>query len=185
LKPTWDSIVAANPQIKDFSPASQEQGAAYLARTEYQKATGGDLETDLKDPANLPKIAAALRGQWPTLSAPNIATAMNSPLPDAPGLTTPSPTMVASAQPSAATPSPAQPTPNSSNPLQQLAMLNKLMAPQQAKAATPSPYNAAAPWLAGIVNSLPGNSSGLQNTLQVAQNMASMQGYGNPLQSSS
>ena len=63
---TWRDVSAA-AGLHDFSPASQDKGAWYLASTEYFKKTGRNLEDDLKSGDHQDDINAALRGRWPTL----------------------------------------------------------------------------------------------------------------------
>lgn len=55
--------------LKDFSPASQDKAAWWLATTTYAKATHRDLLTDLgsKDQKVLDRIAAVLSTQWASL----------------------------------------------------------------------------------------------------------------------
>ncbi len=65
LPSTWARVLKANPDIKDFSPASQDKGAWWLAQDDYRRKSGGrDLVTDLKS-----KDANVLAGVRRTLSS--------------------------------------------------------------------------------------------------------------------
>jgi hypothetical protein len=63
---TWTSAAAA-AGLDDFSPASQDKAAWYIAATRYRGLTGGDLEADLRAGGNDMKIATALGPTWPSL----------------------------------------------------------------------------------------------------------------------
>ena len=78
LKGTWDTAAKAL-NLKDFSPASQDAAAWWLAKTTYKQKTGGDLEEALRsqDPKVRSGIGPALAGQWTSLPGgiePNGAT---------------------------------------------------------------------------------------------------------------
>lgn len=62
---TWDRAARALG-LKDFSPASQDKAAWWLAQTDYRAKTGRDLLTDLKSPdANVKaSVRRALSSTW-------------------------------------------------------------------------------------------------------------------------
>ncbi len=66
LPSTWDRVLKANPDIKDFSPASQDKGAWWLAQDDYRRNTGRDLATDLKskDANVLAGVRRGLASTW-------------------------------------------------------------------------------------------------------------------------
>jgi muramidase (phage lysozyme) len=68
LASTWDRQ-AKKLGLKDFSPASQDVAAWDLAKTDYKRNTGRDLEADLKsnDPQVIAGIGRALSGTWTSL----------------------------------------------------------------------------------------------------------------------
>ncbi|MFC0407915.1 hypothetical protein [Roseomonas elaeocarpi] len=68
LKGTWDEASKALG-LTDFSPASQDRAAWWLAQRDYSKRTGRDLNADLNssDPAVRAGIGPALRGTWTSL----------------------------------------------------------------------------------------------------------------------
>lgn len=68
LKSTWDEAQRAL-HLPDFSPESQDKAAAWLARREYSRRTGRDLEQDLSssDPATRAAIGAVLHDTWTSL----------------------------------------------------------------------------------------------------------------------
>ena len=68
LGSTWDEAKKALG-LPDFSPASQDRAAWWLAQRDYRKATGGDLLTDLRsgDPTKLDRVARALHSTWTSL----------------------------------------------------------------------------------------------------------------------
>ncbi len=68
LKKTWDTAAAALG-LTDFSPASQDKAAWWLAQHDYNARTGRDLSTDLKsnDPAVKSRIGGALHDTWTSL----------------------------------------------------------------------------------------------------------------------
>jgi muramidase (phage lysozyme) len=45
---TWKGLVEQNPELKDFSPDNQDKAAWILAKSDYRKKLGRDLEQDLK-----------------------------------------------------------------------------------------------------------------------------------------
>ena len=63
---TW-ADVSGQLGLKDFSPASQDKAAWYLASQEYRKKTGRDLAADLKSGGHQADIASTLNGRWPSL----------------------------------------------------------------------------------------------------------------------
>jgi len=63
---TW-AEVAGELGLKDFSPASQDAGAWYLAARVYRRVTGRDLEQDLLA-GKLDQVAPALKSTWTSLS---------------------------------------------------------------------------------------------------------------------
>lgn len=66
LNSTWQDQ-AKKLGLTDFSVKSQDAGAANLAGTTYKAKTGGDLATDLADPAKRAGVFAALNGTWTSL----------------------------------------------------------------------------------------------------------------------
>ena len=68
LASTWDRL-AKSHGLKDFSPMNQDIGALMLAREDYARATGRNLQDDLmsKDPAVLGGIGTALSKTWTSL----------------------------------------------------------------------------------------------------------------------
>lgn len=65
LGSTWDDI-AERYDIPDFSPANQDLAAWYLAKEEYRRDTGRDLEADLQA-GDLSRVPASLRNQWTSM----------------------------------------------------------------------------------------------------------------------
>lgn len=65
---TWRTV-AAFLKLNDFTPASQDQGAWYLAQEEYHRLTGRQLIGDLMAMSNLDRIAQLLRPTWASLSS--------------------------------------------------------------------------------------------------------------------
>lgn len=63
---TWKEV-SGQLGLKDFSPASQDKAAWYLAMTEYRRKTGRDLEADLREGGHSRDVNNALRGRWPSL----------------------------------------------------------------------------------------------------------------------
>jgi muramidase (phage lysozyme) len=63
---TWAEVSRALG-LHDFSPASQDKAAWYLAEREYSRQTGRDLLTDWKSGGHEDDIAHALKGRWPSL----------------------------------------------------------------------------------------------------------------------
>ena len=63
---TW-ADVSRQLGLTDFTPASQDKAAWYLASQEYRKKTGRDLSADLKSGGHEGDIATALNGRWPSL----------------------------------------------------------------------------------------------------------------------
>ena len=68
LGSTWNEAKAALG-LTDFSPASQDKAAWWLAQRDYKAKTGGDLLADLKsgDPSKLAGAAQALHSTWTSL----------------------------------------------------------------------------------------------------------------------
>lgn len=64
---TW-AEVAGELGLKDFTPASQDAGAWYLAQRVYRKVTGRELEADLLA-GETSHVAGALHSTWTSLSA--------------------------------------------------------------------------------------------------------------------
>ena len=127
INSTWNQT-AKMLGLKDFSPQSQDQGAAYLANRTYKTATGRDLEADLNDPSKYGQIADALHSQWPSITSANIAAGFGGNAPT---------TQVAAATPAPQAPA-ATPTTPPINPqlqqlrqLQRLSLMSKLLQPQQ------------------------------------------------------
>jgi muramidase (phage lysozyme) len=65
---TWAEAQQATG-VPDFSPASQDKAAWWLAQRDYHKRTGGDLSADLKDPSKAQQIGAALQPTWTSANA--------------------------------------------------------------------------------------------------------------------
>lgn len=67
---TWDRAAKATG-VKDFSPASQDKAAWWLAQNDYKANTGRDLLTDLKskDPATIAGVRKALAPTWESLGS--------------------------------------------------------------------------------------------------------------------
>lgn len=63
---TWAEC-AGELGLKDFSPASQDAGAWYLAGRVYHRVTGRNLEADLVA-SQLDQVAPALKSTWTSLS---------------------------------------------------------------------------------------------------------------------
>jgi Transglycosylase-like domain len=64
LASTWERVAAVTG-LHSMTPENQDINAAWLARDEYRKRSGGrDLDTDVNDPARAGDIVAALRGTW-------------------------------------------------------------------------------------------------------------------------
>lgn len=63
---TWDEVAAAC-DLQDFTPKSQDIGAAYLARKRYNMKTGRELVTDLTS-GFLDLVPSALRPTWTSLN---------------------------------------------------------------------------------------------------------------------
>lgn len=75
LSSTWGPI-AGKLGISDFSPENQDRAALYLAKSEYNRKTGRDLDADLKTSGFTPEIAKALSDTWEGLKVnPNKAMA--------------------------------------------------------------------------------------------------------------
>jgi muramidase (phage lysozyme) len=70
LGSTWDEAKSALG-LPDFSPASQDRAAAWLAGRDYKKRTGRDLWSDVEgaagDPKKLDEIGSSLSGTWTSL----------------------------------------------------------------------------------------------------------------------
>lgn len=63
---TWREAAQAN-NLRDFSPASQDIAAWWLASREYKNKTGRDLQGDLAQGGHERAITASLGGRWPSL----------------------------------------------------------------------------------------------------------------------
>lgn len=59
---TWRMLVKNNPELKDFSPDSQDKAAWILAQYDYRKKWGRDLGTDLKN--NVTEYLPSLKTTW-------------------------------------------------------------------------------------------------------------------------
>jgi muramidase (phage lysozyme) len=59
---TWRGLVKNNPELKDFSPDSQDKAAWILAQYDYKKKWGRDLGTDLKN--NVTEYLPSLKSTW-------------------------------------------------------------------------------------------------------------------------
>jgi muramidase (phage lysozyme) len=68
---TWKEV-SGQLGLKDFSPASQDKAAWYLAMTEYRRKTGRDLEFDLRQGGHTEDVNNALRGRWPSLPGASV-----------------------------------------------------------------------------------------------------------------
>jgi muramidase (phage lysozyme) len=67
VKSTWDSLPAEAKGDGTFSPENQDRAALWLARRDYRKATGGDLDADLQNEGFSPRIQKALAPTWQAL----------------------------------------------------------------------------------------------------------------------
>jgi muramidase (phage lysozyme) len=63
---TWKEVAGALG-LTDFSPASQDRAARYLAEREYRTRTGRDLRSDILAGGHEAEITGALKGRWPSL----------------------------------------------------------------------------------------------------------------------
>lgn len=63
---TWKEAAAALG-LTDFSPASQDKAAWWLAQREYRQKTDRDLQTDIAVGGHEADVSAALSGRWPSL----------------------------------------------------------------------------------------------------------------------
>jgi muramidase (phage lysozyme) len=65
IKGTWD-YVQEKLNLPDFSPENQIRGGVFLAKEDYAKRTGRDLESDLAsgDPAILAQVRREMAGTW-------------------------------------------------------------------------------------------------------------------------
>lgn len=70
VKGTWDRAQAATG-VPDFSPASQDKAAWWLAQNDYKANTGRDLLSDLrsKDPNTVAGVRKALSSTWEGLKS--------------------------------------------------------------------------------------------------------------------
>lgn len=59
---TWRGLVKQYPELKDFSPDSQDRAAWILAQQDYRKKWGRDLGADLKD--NITEYLPSLKSTW-------------------------------------------------------------------------------------------------------------------------
>jgi muramidase (phage lysozyme) len=77
---TWARAAAALG-LTDFSPASQDKAAWWLAQQDYRSKTGRDLLTDLRahDPYADELIKQALAATWPSIVGDNLGSAASSP----------------------------------------------------------------------------------------------------------
>lgn len=70
LRNTWDEAAKATG-VSDFSPASQDKAALWLAERAYKRKTGRSLEEDIQaangDPQRLNQIGLGLSGEWTSL----------------------------------------------------------------------------------------------------------------------
>lgn len=64
---TWAETAAALG-LKDFSPASQDAGAWWLAQRDFKARSGDDLLVYLKSGMTLTVVATVLKGTWTSLS---------------------------------------------------------------------------------------------------------------------
>lgn len=68
IAPTWDKAKRAL-DLKDFSPASQDKAAWWLAQEDYRRSTGRDLLRDLQEggDANMRRVGKTLAKTWTSL----------------------------------------------------------------------------------------------------------------------
>lgn len=64
---TWQNLASAHKDLTDFTPASQDRAAWYLASERYARETGRDLSADIRDPRHYGAITGALRKEWTSL----------------------------------------------------------------------------------------------------------------------
>lgn len=67
---TWRNLQKQYPgEFTDFTPATQDKAAWYLARDRYKRETGRDLATDLKskNKNDIQRIGKVLSGEWTSL----------------------------------------------------------------------------------------------------------------------
>lgn len=67
---TWRNLQKQYPgEFEDFTPATQDKAAWYLARDRYKRETKRDLAEDLKskDPKVIQRIGKVLSGEWTSL----------------------------------------------------------------------------------------------------------------------
>jgi muramidase (phage lysozyme) len=64
LSSTWDSLPKEAKGDGSFTPENQDKAAWYLARQDYRRNTGRDLDADLQSGGFTPEIASALGSTW-------------------------------------------------------------------------------------------------------------------------
>jgi muramidase (phage lysozyme) len=74
---TWNEAAAALG-LTDFSPASQDRAAWWLANREYQQKTGRNLLADIQSGGHGGEIQTALKNRWVTITG---ATGAGAPAP--------------------------------------------------------------------------------------------------------
>lgn len=91
--------------LPDFSPASQDKAAWWLAQRDYRQRTGGDLSADLNDPSKAKQISTALQPTWTSAGSDTWANALQmrerqaAMTPAAPPTPAAAPVQAAAAQP--------------------------------------------------------------------------------------
>ncbi len=64
LSSTWDSLPKEAKGDGKFTPENQDRAAWYLAKQDYRRNTGRDLDADLKEKGFTPEVASALGATW-------------------------------------------------------------------------------------------------------------------------
>jgi muramidase (phage lysozyme) len=80
---TW-AAASKGAGVSDFTPASQDKAAWWLAQHDYRQRTGRDLGADLKDPSKASAIGAALGPTWTSANPGKWASGLQDKLKGAP-----------------------------------------------------------------------------------------------------